>query len=118
MYPVAAYLLKNVYTVKEVVNGVSYITPSFKQDQAAFGGYGQDSELALLWPQLFSDEAVKAAHPNTSNDYGRGIIALDILQKEVDYYYYSEEKHNFFVMEGFREAKEAGMDFIIMENLS
>lgn len=118
---IKTYLLGNLYTVKnpgDATTPVRDITPTYEQEEKAFGSYGADQgELAVLFPEVFGEEVVRAAHPNTSPSYARGIIALQYLDDDT-LHYYSEEKHNFFESEAFREAQSAGKQYLIMENLS
>jgi len=114
------YLHANLYTVKNPMDdgSVKDITPSYEQEQKAFGDYDDNQgELAILFPEVFGDDAVQASHPSASLSYARCIIALEYLDKAY-YHYYSEEKHNFFESEAYREAEAAGKKFLIMENLS
>ncbi len=78
-------------------------------------------ELARLYPGLFRDDIALSFHPNTSPDYARFKLALNMMSYHI--YYYAEQKHTddgggFNEWTGFQEAKKRRKSYVVMENLS
>ena len=113
-----SYLLKEVFTPKGVQAGVTNIKLSYEEQCQFLGSHHENDEgsLAQLYPETFSAAAVKAAHPQTSTEYGRFITCMEILKNQV--HWYSEENHNFFAAMGYEEAQLTGKKYVYFENLS
>lgn len=113
---IKSYLMANYFTAKETYLGVINITPSNEQEDSVCGNYDSDGSLCVLFPNVFSGEAVKAVHPNASIAYGRSMMCYEYVKNEV--YSYVREKHEFFEREAFDNAIRKGFKMLLMENLS
>ena len=72
--------------------------------------------LATKYPQYFADDVIQKLFPDVATTYARQIMLLHLLEPKV--FYYGRGKGDFRKWEGFQLAKEAGKEYVWMENLS